>query len=473
LSLLEEAKLLLSRYHIRPKRRLGQNFCVDPSLLQKLVDYCGVGKDDVVLEVGAGLGFLTSMLAERAKEVLAIEVDPLLVQVLEERLAGRDNVRIIEGNILELQHLVFHKVVANPPYTISSRLITNLLEWDFKCATLSLQIEFAEKLTAHEGEMNYGPLSVLARFKGKVEVLDHIPRNAFFPAPKIESAIVRMTPQTPFFNVRDKEVFQETVKSLFTQRRRKVRNALQHFLRSRAGTKKGEMSSLLEVFPHLEERVVDLKASDFGALADVALNLVRGKRIEHGDLILYVFPEVYEPSDDSFLLARYLDPKPEQRVLDLGTGCGLLGIIAASKGASVTAVDVNPFAVECSKLNARINGLTNRFEAKEGDLFQTLNGEKFDRIIFNPPYLPQEEDERTGGWLEKAWQGGPSGTEVIERFLKEVRNHLELSGEVMMVVSSLSSPEKTIEGLETQGFDVKVLGKERLDFEELIVLKAR
>jgi 16S rRNA (adenine1518-N6/adenine1519-N6)-dimethyltransferase len=473
LSLLEEAKLLLSKYRIRPRRRLGQNFCVDSSLLQRMVEYCNVGKEDIVLEVGAGLGFLTSILADRAGEVLVVEVDPSLVKVLRERFDSRSNVRIIGGDVLDLPPLGFHKVVANPPYTISSELLTNLLEWKFDCAVLSLQREFAEKLMAHEGEENHGPLSVLARYRGRVEVLEHVPRNTFYPPPKVESAVVRITPQPPPFSLRDEEVFQELVRSLFTQRRRKARNALQHFLRGRVRATKRELPALLEGFPHLEERVADLKPSDFGDLANIAFNLVRGKRVEYGGLVFYVFPDVYEPSDDSFLLARHITLRPEQRVLDMGTGCGLLGILAASKGGRVTALDLSPFAVGCSRLNARVNGLSERFEARVSDLFQELGEERFDLIIFNPPYLPEEKGEVTGGWLEKAWQGGASGTEVAERFLKEVRNHLGVNGQVMMVLSSLSTPEKTVTGLEDQGFAVTILEKEKLDFEELVVLRAQ
>jgi len=470
---LEEAKYLLSKYRIRPRRRLGQNFCVDSSLLHRLVDYCNIGKDDIVLEVGAGLGFLTSLLVDRAREVLAVEVDPSLVEVLKERFSNRSNVRIILGDVLCLPSLVFHKVVANPPYTISSQLLRNLLGWKFDCAVLSLQREFSEKLTAREGEKEYSPISVLARYRGKVKVLEHVPPNIFYPAPKVESTVIRIIPQPPPFHVRDEEVFQGLVRSLFTQRHRKTRNALQLFLREKAGARKGEMIALLEAFPHLEKRVVDLEPHNFGDLANVAVDLVHGKRIEYGGLVFYVYPEVYEPSDDSFLLARHLDLRPGQKVLDMGTGCGLLGILSASRGARVTAVDSNPFAVECSKLNARVNGLSERFEGRVSDLFRELGEERFDLIIFNPPYLPEEKGEVTGGWLEKAWQGGPSGTEVVERFLKEVRNHVQYDGQVMMVLSSLSSREKTIEGLRAQGFDVTVLAKEKLDFEELIALRAR
>lgn len=446
---------------------------MDTSLLNRLVNYCHISKGDIVLEIGAGLGFLTSILADSAEEVLAVEIDSSLIKILKDRVNKRNNVRIIEGDVLNLPPLVFHKVVANPPYVISSQLLMTLLDWDFNCAVLTLQLEFAEKLAAHEGESNYGPLSVLARYFGKTEILDHIPSDAFYPAPKIESALVRITPQPPPFHIRDKEVLKKLVKSLFTQRRRKTRNGLEHFLRNTIRASKKEAVILLEFFPHTDKRIVDLKPVDFGDLANIAVDLIRGKRIEYGGLIFYIFPDVYQPSDDTFLLARNLNILPNKKVLEVGCGCGLLGILAASQGNQVTAVDINPFAVECSRLNAKINRVHEKFHVKLSNLFEELNGEKFDIIVFNPPYLPQEKEEKTEGWLEKAWQGGLSGTEVIERFVNEVHNHVLEGGEIIMVISSISNPENTISGLGSQGFDVTVVAREKLDFEELYILKAR
>ncbi len=473
MSLLEEAKTILAGHGIRPKRRLGQNFCVDYSLLERLLNYSNIGKDDAVLEVGAGLGFLKSLLETKSKEVLAVEADSSLIPMLEERFAEQSNVKVIRGDILNLPRLDFQKIVANPPYNISSRLLTTILRWDFKNVVLTLQTEFGEKLIAQAGEDSYGPLSIFAQYKNRIELLDHVPRSSFYPPPKVESTIVRISPQPPSFQLSDNEVFEKLVKSLFTQRRKKVRNALQHFLRSNAGTKKNEMQIIMQDLPSLDKRVMDLDSSVFAALSNSITRLYRGKRIKYGALVFYVFPEVYQPSDDTFLLADHLGTHPGLRVADIGSGCGILGILAASKGCNVTAVDINPFAIDCSRLNASLNGVSNRFEAKLGDLFQVLGEEKFDLLIFNPPYLPQSDEEETGGWLEKAWQGGSSGKEVIDRFLKDGSRHLLTGGEIRMVLSSLSHPESTILDLEARGFEVTILAKEKLDFEELIVLKVR
>jgi ribosomal RNA small subunit methyltransferase A len=473
LSLLEEAKIILAGHGIRPKRGFGQNFCIDSSLLERLVTYSNIGKDDVVLEIGAGLGFLTSKLAANAKQVLAVEADPSLIPILEERFAKQNVVRVIQGDILNLPHFNFDKIVANPPYNISSKLLTTILGWDFKSVVLTLQVEFGEKLIAQAGEESYGILSVLAQYKNRIELLDHVSRSSFYPPPRVESAIVRISPHSPSFQLSDNEVFEKLVRSLFTQRRKKVRNSLEHFLRSNTGTKNNEMQAIVQNLPGLDRRVIDLEASAFATLSNTITKLFRGKRIEYGALVFYVFPEVYQPSDDTFLLAQNLEVHPGLRVVDVGSGCGILGIIAASKGCNVTAVDINPFAIDCSSLNAKLNGVSNRYEAKLGDLFQDLNGEQFDLMVFNPPYLPQSDEEETGGWLEKAWQGGSSGKEVIDRFLKDASSHLITGGEIRMVLSSLSHPESTIQDLEARGFEVTLLAKEKLDFEELTVLKAR
>ncbi|RMF89747.1 MAG: methyltransferase domain-containing protein [Methanobacteriota archaeon] len=182
-----------------------------------------------------------------------------------------------------------------------------------------------------------------------------------------------------------------------------------------------------------------------------------------------MLPGVYEPAEDTFLLAKEIDARPGERVLDMGTGSGLLGLIAARKGASVLAVDINPQAVECAQRNARLNGLED-FHARRSDLFSGVEG-RFDLIIFNPPYLPTEEGEPRD--LEAlAWDGGSSGREVIDRFLRDVRGYLLPGGRVLMLGSSLSGHEKTAGVLRNQGFCVSPLSSLRLDFEELVVIRA-
>jgi release factor glutamine methyltransferase len=178
---------------------------------------------------------------------------------------------------------------------------------------------------------------------------------------------------------------------------------------------------------------------------------------------------VYAPAEDSFLLAENLVVESGERVLDMGTGTGLLGLLAAKSANYVIGVDLNQLAIECARVNAKINNIR-KFTTRTSDLFSHVP-ESFDLIIFNPPYLPTEDwepkDEET-----ISWAGGRSGREVIDRFLKKAKDHLVRSGRVLMVGSSLSDYEKTLRILEGQGFEISLLASKKLDFEELVVIKA-
>lgn len=177
-----------------------------------------------------------------------------------------------------------------------------------------------------------------------------------------------------------------------------------------------------------------------------------------------VYPEVYEPAEDTFMLAESLDARLGERALELGTGCGLLAVLMALAGAQVVATDVNPRALACARVNARAHGVEQSVDLRLGDLFEPVRGERFDLVVFNPPYLPVREPR--GGELERAWEGGPDGRKVIDRFLDGLPQHLSSRGRAMFVHSSLAKPELTARGLELKGLRFKV-SKRRLWFEEL------
>ncbi|RJS83116.1 methyltransferase domain-containing protein [Candidatus Bathyarchaeota archaeon] len=188
---------------------------------------------------------------------------------------------------------------------------------------------------------------------------------------------------------------------------------------------------------------------------------------------LLVHNQVYEPAEDSFLLADNLRLTPCSKVLDLGSGCGIIAVKAAELGCEVVAVDINPYAVYCVKKNAELLGLRDRIEVLRTDLFASFRlGRVFDVVIFNPPYLPTS-DFKLGGWLEKAWDGGKSGREVIARFVDEVGDYLKDGGEVFMVQSSLSKVEETLKQFREKGFKPKILVKIDFDFETLFLINAK
>ncbi len=270
INLLRRAKHLFRLYGFFPKKRLGQNFTVDSDILQRLVSFASLTKDDVVLEVGAGFGFLTQLLSRECKKVIAVEVDPRFVNFLRKQLHSLRNVDLIEGDILKVSIPPFNKVVSAPPYFISSPLLFRLLERKFKWAVLILQKEFAERLAASVGSKDYGRLTVTIYYRADVELLDYVPRNMFYPPPDVDSMMVRLKPRAPPFQVDDEETFFEVVRILFTQRNKKVRNALIPFLRKREMTRK-EAVELADSIVYSAKRVRELAPEDFGILTNLLL----------------------------------------------------------------------------------------------------------------------------------------------------------------------------------------------------------
>ena len=181
--------------------------------------------------------------------------------------------------------------------------------------------------------------------------------------------------------------------------------------------------------------------------------------------------KVYEPAEDTFLLAENLKVKKTDRVLEIGTGTGIIAVITSKITENVIAVDINGYAVECARKNAKIN--QSDIDIRLGDLFDSVEDEKFDLILFNTPYLPTGEDERIDDELEVAWDGGADGRLVIDRFIEQLPVHLSPKGRVQLVQSSLSNIEETTGRLMEKGFDVSITASERFFFEEVVVLTAK
>ena len=244
---LEETKQLLRTHRISPNKLLGQNFMVEPSLYPKLCTYAALSKADVVLDAGAGFGWLTCFLADKCKAVVAVEKDPQVAAVLREQVKGLGNVTVVEGDVLKVALPEFNKVIATPPYYLSSHLVTWLLERNIDCAVLILQKEFANRLVAPVGSEEYGWLTVVTSQRAEVELLDAVPKNMFYPQPEVDSVIVSLKPwSTKPFEVKDPAFFVRMTKWLFTQRNKKLGKALSPFIRDQFQIKQtgsGEISS--------------------------------------------------------------------------------------------------------------------------------------------------------------------------------------------------------------------------------------
>lgn len=192
---------------------------------------------------------------------------------------------------------------------------------------------------------------------------------------------------------------------------------------------------------------------------------------EYKEIKYQTHPQVYQPAEDTFLLADNLEVERMCRALEIGTGTGLIAIMTARRARIVIATDINPHALDCTVKNIVTNKAYN-VELRKGDLFEPVTDEKFDLILFNTPYLPVDEDEAVDEELDAAWNGGPAGREVIDKFLDGVTDHLNPGGKVQLVQSSLSDNEETLRMLEELGFEASVTAREKGFFEEIVVITA-
>ncbi len=229
---------LLKKLDIKPRKRLGQNFLVSEWLLQRIIAAAEIGEEDAVLEIGAGLGALTRGLAHCAGRVIALELDERLVPPLQRALAPYPQVEIVQGNILTIEPADListpYKVVANLPYYISSAILRHLLEARRKPSLMvvTVQREVARRLVAGPGEMSL--LAVSVQFYGQPRIVAHAPPSAFYPSPRVNSAVVRIDLYdelpTPVDDVR---TFFDVVRAGFAQRRKQLRNSLSQGLNLR------------------------------------------------------------------------------------------------------------------------------------------------------------------------------------------------------------------------------------------------
>ncbi|MDH5690330.1 MAG: class I SAM-dependent methyltransferase [Candidatus Bathyarchaeota archaeon] len=186
-----------------------------------------------------------------------------------------------------------------------------------------------------------------------------------------------------------------------------------------------------------------------------------------------VHEKVYEPAEDTFLLVENLKVEEKEVVLDMGTGCGILAVLAAKKAKKVVATDINPYAIKCAEKNAKINCVEDKIEFRLGDLFQPIRPhETFSLILFNAPYLPSEPYEERS-WIGRTWAGGPGGREVIDRFITNAPEFLTVDGQILLVQSSLSDIDKTLERFDEIGLGARVVAEVEFPFEKIALIEAR
>lgn len=255
---------------IKLYRRKGQYILKDEEVINRQIDHADLTKKETVLEIGSGLGALTFKLAEKAGKVVAVEKDSRMFSFLKSKIPS--NVELINADVMKIELPKFDVVVSNLPYQISSPVTFKLLDHRFRKAILMFQKEFAQRMTAKCGEKAYSRLSVNVYYRAEAKILEFVSRNAFYPVPEVDSAIVELVPREPPFSVMNEETFFKVVDTLFGQRRKKIKNALvklvTEVMRQTRKFSKSSLKEIIQGLPYGDERVEKLSPEKIGKLAD-------------------------------------------------------------------------------------------------------------------------------------------------------------------------------------------------------------
>lgn len=277
---LEETKFLMNKYKIRANKNLGQNFLIDDSAIEQIVNGANVENEDLIIEIGPGLGTLTEKLLEKAKKVICIELDKNMVSILRDRFKLYDSFEIIQNDILKLNlrqiiSEVRHeykniKVVANLPYYITTQIITKLLEdkLDLESITVMIQKEVADRLIEKPGEKNTGAITYCINYYCETEKITEVPNTSFIPSPKVTSEVIKLTlrKEPPVEIKSEKELF-KIIKFAFMQRRKTLVNSLTN---AKVFESKDKASQILKEIGLLENiRPEQLTLQDFANLTNI------------------------------------------------------------------------------------------------------------------------------------------------------------------------------------------------------------
>lgn len=228
LSLSKVTKDILNQYGIKLNKNLGQNYLIDENKRDQIINFGNITKDDVILEIGTGIGTLTLELAKKAKKVIAIEQDEKIFKILAKRLEDEkiDNVELINDDALKIEFPKFNKIISNLPYQISSPITFKFLDYDFDLAILMYQKEFASRMNGEVGTKDYSRLSAMLYFKCEVEKLTEVSNESFIPKPQIDSTVVKLTPKENIIDEEDFKIYSKFTRALFQHRNKKIKNAL-------------------------------------------------------------------------------------------------------------------------------------------------------------------------------------------------------------------------------------------------------
>lgn len=275
MSILKETKFIMDKYHIKADKSLGQNFLIDDEAVFGIVDAANISKEDLVIEIGPGLGTLTKELLEKAGKVICIELDKRMIEILEDRFSIFENFELINNDVLKVDlketikkaNMRNAKIVANLPYYITTPIIMKLLEdrLDIETITVMIQKEVADRLVTEPGKGDTGAITYAINYYTNPKRVLEVPNTAFIPAPKVNSTVIQLEVlKEPSVNVENEEKLFELIKVAFMQKRKTLVNALVNS--GKYGGKEKIEKALTELNVDLRIRPEKLKLEQFSIL---------------------------------------------------------------------------------------------------------------------------------------------------------------------------------------------------------------
>lgn len=278
MNIIEETKFIMKKYNITANKNYGQNFLIDENVVNSIVESAEISKDDFVIEIGPGLGTLTSKLLEKAGKVTCIELDKKMLDILNDRFKLYNNFELINNDVLKvnlnniinenLQNYKYAKVVANLPYYITTPIIMKLLEekLNLTSITVMVQKEVAERLTEKPGEKNTGAITYSINYYTEPELVINVPSDSFIPSPKVDSSVINLKLlKEPRVNPKNEELFFKIIRTAFLQKRKTLINTL---INGNFGNREFLENMLNELNIDLKIRGEKLSLEDFKKIAD-------------------------------------------------------------------------------------------------------------------------------------------------------------------------------------------------------------
>lgn len=260
---MSSARELMASAGVVPKKSKGQNFLIDDRVADRIVGYGEITSEDRLLEVGPGFGILTERLVNMGGSLTCIELDVKLAEHI--RSTYGDKLTLLEGDAVKVPFPEFDVFVSNLPYSVSTPIIFKLLENEFRTAVVMVQKEFADRMIADVGSPDYSRLTVNLFYHADCEIMEPVPASRFDPRPKVDSAVVKITPRPAPFDVLDERTFFKVTEACFNHRRKKIGTSLRNT---------GLVDSAEDI-PYKDERIESLRPAEIGEIADAIFSQTR------------------------------------------------------------------------------------------------------------------------------------------------------------------------------------------------------